>query len=294
MNILVESKVTFPSPYGPNFSLQAHNRMAHLFGTTLSTPENYEPVRHTSEIIPKIIEHGGSGVMPMETSAEGHMTTHLVPFMHLLSLYPETARCPVQVAGAIRMKLSYVLMGRKYPGELEKIKRVLAPKVAITACAKRLAKKNWSCDIAPSSGEAARLVRDDGRYLGYAALGPQTAADFYGLKVLEEGFEDEEYFRTFYLLTPRVRPVIAGPVNRALLVYTMPFEPGRVHEAQEPFKAFRWSHVNNVWFGQKGMYYVLEVIVPVDELPIFDRALAVFAERVDRHILFGPFPVLAG
>ncbi len=183
-------KITFLGPIGATFSHDAYTALAGIYGAPAVTNENYVEAKNNGEVLRLIAEHGGYGAISMETLAEGRVAEPVESFIELL----KGDDCKFHIVGAIQMKLHFCLMAR----EGTEIEGIIAHPKALGACKGKI---KWPTVNAASNGEAARLVAESAEHSTYAALGPRSAAEKYGLKVLAEAFEDQEAVTTFFFPT---------------------------------------------------------------------------------------------
>lgn len=85
-----------------------------------------------------------------------------------------------------------------------------------------------------SNSEAVRLAAGEP---GSAAIGPQIAADRYGLEIIARDIEDDPRNRTRFLVLGRDEPRSTGR-DRTSLVMSAPNRPGAVHELLTPFAKY--------------------------------------------------------
>jgi len=276
-------KITFLGPIGATFSHDAYNALAGIYGAPAVTNENYVEAKNNGEVLRLIAKHGGCGAIAMETLAEGRVAEPVEAFIETLQ-YDD---CTFHIVGAVQMKLHFCLMAR----EGAEVCGIVAHPKSLGACRARI---KWPTASAPSNGEAARLVAQNAEYATHAALGPRSAAEKYGLKILDEAFEDKEAITTFFLIAPKDHKVATGKKNRALIVYKVLHKPGSLVDSLIPFKTegLNMIQIHSVHAGNGVYHFAIEVEVGENEMDKWTRAMKVFESSVEKHFTFGPFEVL--
>jgi len=290
------SNITFLGPLGTTFTHEVYCVLAKMYGAPIVTKENYIPASKNAEVLQVIENHGGYGAIAMETLAEARVDESVNSFLPLLRKYKNSNSCPIQIAGAIRMRLHFCLMAR--PGvSKDEIVSVIAHNKSFGACRKKVEALKVPLTEVPnngSNGEAARLVAQDEAYAKFASLGPRCAALEYGLEILEPEFEDEIAVTTFFLIAPKVCAIKAGAENRMLVVWNAIDRPGSLRYALEPLEKenLNMIHINSVHVGNRTYDFICEVEGKDWELPSFNRAMSSFADRVNMYLQFGPFEIV--
>jgi prephenate dehydratase len=286
--------ITFLGPVGATFSHDAYNTLATMYRAPSATEQNCIPASTNGEVLKMICEHGGYGAIAMETLAEGRVAEPLESFIALLKDYEELSACPIHIAGSVQMKLHFCLMVRQDVDE-NAITAIVAHPKALGACKGNIEKTGRPTKDAPSNGEAARLVAEDEVYKTCAALGPRSAAEKYGLKILNDAFEDKEAITTFFLVTPAEHEAAIGKKNRALIVYKVPHQPGALVRSLLPFEAggLNLIQIHSVHAGNHTYNFAIEIEVNEGDLSAWERAMRSFESCADKHLVFGPFTVLS-
>ena len=290
-------KVTFLGPVGATFSHDAYDVLAKLYGAPKAIIEgegmNCVPASWNEEVLKLVLRHGGYGAIAMETFAKGRVTETLETFIDLLKIYKKTDECPFQVIGAIKMKIHFCLMARRQVSVGSVVKLVMHSK-STDPCKKHIDSFGKPVEIVASNGEAARLVAESDEYTMCAALGPKSAAEKYGLQILDEAFEDGEAVTTFFLLGPKEHKVSIGKKNRVLMVFKLSNEPGSLYGllgifAREHLNLIR---IHSVDTENHTCDFAIEVEVGESQLGAFENAMQMFRDHIDERIVFGPFEVL--
>lgn len=293
--------ITYLGPEGATFSALAYDRLAALCGgpSTNDPRVSLALAPANEDILSILLERGGYGAIAMETKAEGRVDQPVNSFIDLLKVRSE--HCPIQILGALRMKIHFALM--VLPGtKLEDIKTVIAHPKAVGACRQRLKMQGVNVVTSPSNGKAAEDVSKAGLHDGVAALGPAQAAQKYGLEILDMAFEDTEAITTFFYLGPRVCQPSANKVtvltqHRALTVFQVKHQPGALVKVLRPFEAeninLRLIHSLHVENGTYHFAIETESGCGTDELATHERALCGAQQHMEKYIQFGPFPVFS-
>lgn len=287
-------KITFLGPIGATFSHDAYEILARIYNTPIVSETNCQPATSNGEILKLIQQHGGYGAIAMETLAEGRVAEPLESFIDLLRLYSHTEECPFRIVGAVRLKIHFCLMVRSEVLESQ-ISRIVAHPKALGACKERIARNALQTTNASSNGEAARLVAESNEYKNCAALGPKSASEKYGLKVLNETYEDEQAITTFFLIAPASHQVSIGKENRVLIVFKVPHNPGALVRSLLSFERERLNliQIHSVHAGNHTYNFAIEIEVKESDLESLNRAMIGFKTHVDSYLSFGPFEVLS-
>ena len=292
------NKITFLGPIGATFSHDAYNILANIYQApkVINEPAHTNCVSASSnrEVLNLIKKHGGYGTLAMETLAEGRVSEPLESFIELLQSYGGTDDCPFRVIGSIRLKLHFCLMARKGVEE-DSLTKIVAHGKALGACRERISSKGMQAEEVGSNGEAARLVAENEEYATNAALGPQSAAEKYGLTILHHAYEDKEAVTTFFLIAPKDRKIVVGKENRILIVFRLPHIPGALVRALLPYDEEKLNliQIHSVHAGNGVYHFAIELDVNESRLEALERAMEKFKQHVERHLLFGPFEVLS-
>ncbi len=286
--------ITFLGPIGATFSHDAYDILAEIYDAPKVNAVNCQPAVSNGEILRLIQQHDGYGAIAIETLAEGRVAEPLESFIELLKTYSSMSECNFRVVGAIRLKLHFCLMVQPGISESE-ISRIVAHPKALGACKGRIANKALQTTDASSNGEAARLVAESDEYLSAAALGPKSASGKYGLKVLDEAFEDGEAVTTFFLIAPASHHVSVGKENRVLIVFKVPHSPGALVRSLLPFEqeGLNLIQIHSVHAGNHTYNFAIEIEIKENELESLNRAMVGFKAFVDSYLCFGPFEVLS-
>ncbi|MGB5247832.1 MAG: chorismate mutase, partial [Woeseia sp.] len=147
------------------------------------------------------------GVVPVENSTEGTVNNTLDMFLS----------SPLKIGGEIELRIEQHLLSRF--DSLEKIQRVCAHQQALAQC------RAWLREYLPhveligvsSNAVGARRARDEA---GTAAIGGDTAAEVYDLKIMVNNIEDRADNATRFLVVGRRLLAASGEDKTTILVST--------------------------------------------------------------------------
>ncbi|MBT8085717.1 MAG: prephenate dehydratase [Woeseia sp.] len=147
------------------------------------------------------------GVVPIENSTEGTVNNTLDMFLS----------SPLKIGGEIELRIEQHLLGRQ--AGLEKIERICAHQQALAQC------RGWLREHLPqveligvsSNAVGARRARDED---GTAAIGGDTAAEVYDLKILVNNIEDRADNATRFLVVGRKLLAASGEDKTTIMVST--------------------------------------------------------------------------
>jgi chorismate mutase/prephenate dehydratase len=215
-------KVAFLGPEGTFTQQAVYKQFGHSV-RALALP-TIEEVFHE-------VEAGSAdfGVVPIENSTEGTVTHTLDRF--LVS--------PLYVCGEVELRVHQFLMGRMT--SLSDVQRICSHQQSFAQC------RQWLEEHLPdvervavsSNAEGARRARDEA---GTAAIGPQAAAEVYGLEVLVAEMEDHPDNTTRFLVIGKKTFRPSGEDKTTLLVSgSKTGSPGALYQLLEPLARNRIS-----------------------------------------------------
>ncbi|MGA1578243.1 MAG: prephenate dehydratase, partial [Steroidobacteraceae bacterium] len=169
------------------------------------------------------------GLVPIENSTEGTVTHTLDRFLN----------SPLHICGEVELRINQYLMGRMT--SLKDIQRICSHQQSLAQC------REWLDEHLPevervavaSNAEGARRARDE---QGTAAIGPQAAAEVYGLGTLVADIEDRPDNSTRFLVLGRKTFSPSGSDKTTLLVSAGKTDaPGALYRLLEPLATNRIS-----------------------------------------------------
>ena len=169
------------------------------------------------------------GLVPIENSTEGTVTHTLDRFLN----------SPLHICGEVELRINQYLMGRMT--SLKDIQRICSHQQSLAQC------REWLDEHLPevervavaSNAEGARRARDE---QGTAAIGPQAAAEVYGLGTLVADIEDRPDNSTRFLVLGRKTFSPSGSDKTTLLVSAGKTDaPGTLYRLLEPLANNRIS-----------------------------------------------------
>ncbi len=170
------------------------------------------------------IEQGDadSGVVPVENSTQGSVRETLD-----LLLDKE-----LMVRGEIITPIRHNLIINPLT-RVDEIRRILSHSQALAQCKKYLHSKFYGIPQEPvsSTARAVELLRDRS---DCAAIGTRLAAEIYGMKVVEEGIEDNpNNFTRFYIIAKHDSPRTGR--DKTSVIFSVKNIPGALYKAIKPF-----------------------------------------------------------
>ncbi len=159
-------------------------------------------------------------VVPVENSSEGAVGRSLDLLL----------ATPLKICGEVVLRVHQSVL-RKARG-LKGVKRVYSHAQSLAQCQRWLAQNLPGAERVPvaSNAEAARLAAKE---VAACAIGPEIAAERYGLKVLAANVEDDGNNRTRFLVLGGVEPAPTGRDGTSI-VMSAPNRPGAVHALLTP------------------------------------------------------------
>ena len=231
-------------------------------------------------------ETGGAdfAVVPVENSTEGAVGRSL-------DLLLQT---PLRICGEIRLRVHQNLM-RKASGNktgTKGVKRVYSHAQSLGQCQRWLAQHLPQAERVPvsSNAEAARLAAKEP---SACAIGPQIAAERYGLALLAARIEDEPNNITRFLALGAIDP---GPTGRdaTSIVMSAPNRPGAVHALLSPLAKHGVSmsrfESRPTRVGQWEYYFYADLIGHRSDAPV-GAALAELQKLAPFLKVLGSYPV---
>ena len=196
------------------------------------------------------------------------------------------------------MRISFHLMvNASVPSpSFNKIDKVIAHPKALGACSHML--NTLAIDSIPlkeGNGEAARRIAEDPAYKHHAVLGPKSASETYGLRILRNNCENEEAVTTFFFITPKDYPVCVAAHNRVLIAFKIPQNyPGALVDILLSYKkhGINMIDIHSRGRGSKVFDFGLQFEVPYDQILAFKRAFEESRKFMSEHIVFGPFQTI--
>jgi chorismate mutase/prephenate dehydratase len=221
------------------------------------------------------------GVVPIENSTEGTVNHTLDRF--LVS--------PLSICGEVELRIHQYLMGRM--NSLEHVRRICSHQQSLAQC------RQWLDEHLPeveriavaSNAEGARRARDE---QGTAAIGPQAAAEVYGLGVIVAQIEDRPDNTTRFLVVgdKTFRP--SGVDKTTLLVSTgHTDESGTLYKLLEPLarESVSMTRIESRPSRRRKWDYVFFIDIEGHrEDPAVARALKDLESRASLFRVLGSYP----
>lgn len=282
-----------------NFSFLAGLDLTRMFGPDLDKVD-LDPVESNEHILPAVIKHGGCGVVAMETEAQGKIVESVESVARLLNIYESINDCPTRIIASYPQPLQFAFMVRRGMRP-EDVKEVLGHPKSYGACRANIRRLGLRFIERASNGQAAKDVATMPEFARAAALGPWQATEEYKkLIVGYPSFQDGIAVTTFYLLGPRRMFCQVGlrQLNRSLLVCRLDNRPNTFGEVLRCFGTNRINLRNHgsVFVGGAESDQFCHFECRKDQARAHTRAMDEMNQLncVQRHLLFGPFPVMQG
>lgn len=161
------------------------------------------------------------GVVPVENSTEGVVS-------HTLD---RLVNSPLKINGEVELRIHHHLMSLE--GDLGSVGKIYSHRQSLGQCRKWLdthVPTAERIDVSSNAEAARRAAREPGT----AAVAGETAAELYGLKILNSNIEDHPDNTTRFLVLGR-ESVPASGVDKTSLLVTARNEPGALFKLLEPF-----------------------------------------------------------
>mgnify|MGYP000199489395 FL=1 len=168
-------------------------------------------------------------VLPIENSSAGAVSDNY----DLLLKYEN------YIVAEVFVPVCHCLLGTQ-DAELSDIRTVLAHPQALMQSSQYLnAREDWSQISVENNAVAARTV-SEGADKSQAAVASRTAAEIYGLKVLEEGINHNRENTTRFLILSK-QPVYRKDADKVSICFELPHESGTLYNM---LNNFAFSHLN--------------------------------------------------
>jgi chorismate mutase/prephenate dehydratase len=218
-------------------------------------------------------------VVPVENSTEGAIG-------RTLDLLVST---PLRICAEVVLRVQQNLMAKS--ASIKAIRKVYSHPQSLAQCQGWLAQHLPRAERVPlaSNAEAARTAA---RQRGAAAIGPETAAARYGLKILARSIEDDSKNKTRFIV---LGSHDAGPsgADRTSLVMTTHNRPGSLHELIASFSTYGVNMTRlesrPARTGQWEYYFYVDVEGHQQD-PKVAKALAELRDRAPFLKVFGSYP----
>jgi len=182
---------------------------------------NTRPMGAIDEVF-REVEAGSAhfGVVPVENSTEGVINHTLDMFM----------RSSLTICGEVELRIHHHLIGR----DRDNIRKIYSHQQSLAQCREWLDAHLPEVErVAVSSN--AEAVRRAAEEEGAAAIAGETAAEIYGVPVLEAKIEDNPDNTTRFLVIGKQKVPPSGDDKTSLLVST-PNRPGALYRLLAPFE----------------------------------------------------------
>jgi chorismate mutase / prephenate dehydratase len=221
-------------------------------------------------------------VVPVENSTEGAIG-------RTLDLLLAT---PLRICAEVVLRVQQNLLAKG--ASLKNVRKVYSHAQSLAQCHGWLSQHLPSAEriSVSSNAEAARIAAKEA---GAVAIGPEIAAERYGLRVLAGAIEDDPKNRTRFLVLGAQDAAPSG-ADRTSLVMTAHNRPGAVHDLISPFAAHGVSMTRlesrPARTGQWEYYFYVDIEGHRDDERVA-AALAELKTRAPFVKIFGSYPAAA-
>ena len=179
-------------------------------------------------------------------------------------------------------------------GHGEPIKRAISHPQALAQCRRWLAERNIEPVPYMDTAGAARQVAET-KLTGLGAIASRSAAKRYGLKVIEEGIQDDPSNRTRFLVIERgipTRPEAAAPNSKASLAFIAAHQPGSLVGALQAFssRGVNLTRLDSRPLRDRPFEYLFYVDFEVGDPEAAGDALADIESQAHEVRFFGAYP----
>ena len=218
-------------------------------------------------------------VVPVENSTDGAIG-------RTLDLLLAT---PLKICAEVVLRVRQNLMAKR--ASMKSIRKVYSHPQSLAQCQGWLSQHLPRAERIPaaSNAEGARLAAKE---QNAAAIGPEVAAERYGLRILGRSIEDDPKNRTRFLVLGPHDAGVSGK-DRTSLVMTAHNKPGAVHDLIAPFAAHGVSMTRlesrPARTGQWEYYFYVDIEGHQQD-PKVARALAELRDKAPFVKIFGSYP----
>ena len=224
------------------------------------------------------------GLVPVENSTEGSVTQTLDCFVN----------SGVEICGEVLLRIQHCLLtGRET--DAKGIRRIVSHQQSLGQC------RHWLADNFPaiekvsvsSNAEAARIAASEP---GVAAIAGKTAAQLYGLEILQQNIEDNHHNTTRFVALCKQAGHAPSGRDKSSLVISTKNEPGALFDALEPFKKHEVNLIKLESRPSRKAAWSYWFFVDIDGHSDDDNiraALAELATHVLEFRVLGSYPVAA-
>lgn len=162
-------------------------------------------------------------VLPIENSSAGIVSENY-------DLMVEYDHC---IVGEQIIKIDHALLGLP-EAKISDITDVYSHSQALMQCAKHLEEhREWEKHSVKNTAMAAQKVREDGKPYK-AAIASRLTADIYGLKVLEEGIQNNKTNATRFIIVTG-KHIFTGDAKKISIYFEIPHESGSLYHMLSHF-----------------------------------------------------------
>ena len=180
--------------------------------------------KHSFHEVFESAEHGTTdcAVVPVENSIEGTVNEVYDLLLHTGKL---------NAIAEIYQRIHHCLIGNQGV-KMQKIRTAYSHPQALAQCREYLQKRKIEPIASYDTAGAVKLIKDR-KIKDAAAIASKRAAEFYKMKILDEGIEDRKHnFTRFLVLCRRKSPIRKKERNsgfKTSIIFSIPHTPGSLH-----------------------------------------------------------------
>jgi prephenate dehydratase len=194
------------------------------------------------------------------------------------------------VVGGINLPVKHCLLVHPENKQTRKLKTVFSHPEAIEQCQESLRRLKLISQPANSIADAARIVAESVPGRGLGAIASRFTAEVYGLKILQENFQDENHNSTRFHLVGRKK--IGRPSGKDLtpLIFWLNDKPGALHRATGIFEVadINMVSIHSIPIGHSRYAFYAEIQGHQDD-EIVSSALVLLRNLTKRLIVLGSY-----
>jgi chorismate mutase / prephenate dehydratase len=158
------------------------------------------------------------GVVPVENSTEGSISRTYDLFLD----------SDLKVCGETELRVVHCLIGLP-DGRIDSIRKVYSHPQALGQCQNFLRKMGWQLIPSYDTAGSVKMIKEQ-NLSDSAAIASARSAEYYGMKILARGIEDNpQNFTRFFVLSKRDSPPTGK--DKTSIVFSVKHKPGALYES---------------------------------------------------------------
>lgn len=274
---IASEKRTMVAYLGPE-GTYTHQAALKNFGSSI----DYLPLRSIPDVFAMVQrDEADYGIVPIENSTQGTV-------LAALDMLAETE---LTIVAQVQLEIAHCLITRAT--DLKQIQTVHSKDNALGQCRQWLARMLPGVELVEATSTAA-AVRHASENPQSAAIASKTAAQLYGVPVLQENVMDKTNNVTrFLVIGTQPTPPLGNKQDKTSFVYSIHDEPGALLKALQPFssRGINLCKIESRPSRRKAWdYYFYVDIIGHSEDPDVCEALAELEARCPFFKLLGSYP----